>query len=72
MLLVELAKTNSSRRQDPLSKRALAAIDALPPRIDTPRLFSAPTGGLLNLDHFRKREWAPTIDASGVARPARI
>jgi integrase len=26
----------------------------------------------LNLDNFRRREWAPAIEASGVAKPARI
>jgi hypothetical protein len=29
-------------------------------------------GGLLNLDNFRRREWAPAVDASSIARPARI
>ena len=35
-------------------------------------LFPAPEGGLLNLDNFRRREWRPAVEASGVARPARI
>lgn len=44
----------------------------LSPRLDTPRLFPAPAGGVLNLDNFRRREWAPAIEASGIATTARI
>jgi integrase len=69
--VVELGKTSRSRRQSPLTPRALAAVDALPMRLDTPRLFPSPEGKLLRLDNFRNREWAPAIEASGVARPAR-
>jgi hypothetical protein len=38
-VVVELAKTKRSRRQISLSPRALSAIDALAPRLDTPLLF---------------------------------
>ena len=44
----------------------------MPPRLDTPLLFPAPNGGVVNLDNFRRREWAPAVEASGVATPARI
>jgi integrase len=69
--IVQLGKTARSRRQVPLSRRAGAALDRLPARIDR-LLFAAPEGGLLDLHNFRRRQWNPAISASGVAKPARI
>ena len=43
-ILVELAKTSTSRRQVPLSRRALAALDELPPRLPHIRYSGAPPG----------------------------
>jgi hypothetical protein len=56
----------------PLSPRALDAIDALPPRLDSRYLIPARRGGPFDLANFRRREWSPAVEASGVHRPARI
>jgi hypothetical protein len=48
------------------------ALDELPAQLRTPLLFPAPAGSLLSLDNFRRREWGPAIETSGVATPARI
>ena len=60
-----------SRRQVPLS-RARWPRSTRSRRGSTRRCFSRPRGGLLDLDNWRRREWAPAIEAAGIQRPARI
>jgi integrase len=69
---VELGKTAGARRQVPLSRRALAALNQISPRLDSPLLFNGPHGGPFVVNDFRRREWNPAVEAAGVARPARI
>ena len=59
-------KTSASSRDVPLSARALAALDALPTRIDTRLLFPTASGGHLHLENFRRRDWKPALEAAGV------
>ena len=36
------------------------------PRLETPLLFPAAKGGLINIDNWRRREWRPAIEAAGL------
>ncbi len=61
-VLTPFPKTERSRRRVPLTARALAAVEWLPPRLDTPLLFPAAQGGHIGLDTWRTREWYPALE----------
>jgi integrase len=71
VLEVRGTKTHASRRQVPLSARALAAAERMPPPLDTPLLFPG-VRGPLNLNNFRRRDWGPAVEAAGIVTPARV
>jgi integrase len=60
----EYGKTPRSRRRVPLSLRAIDALKAQPK--STSLVFTGPSGGVIDLDNFRRREWHPALVAAGL------
>jgi integrase len=69
---VKGTKTRASRREVPLTTAALAALDSLPARLDSPYVFTGPKRGPFDVHNFRRRAWGPAIESAGITKPARI
>ena len=66
---IKYPKTEASMRAVPLQERALAALDALPPRREG-LVFPSSGGGYFDLHNFRNRYWRPALVVAGI-RPRR-
>jgi integrase len=62
----DYGKTTRSRRSVPLTARAIAAVESLPPRLDSPLLFPAASGKHIDLANWRRRQWQPALVAAGL------
>jgi integrase len=60
----DYGKTLRSRRRVSLSARAADAVRSQ--RATASLVFTAPGGGVINLDNFRRREWHPALRAAGL------
>jgi len=67
--VVKTPKTKGSRRRVPLPARAAEALEDVPRRLSTRLVFPGPRGSYIDLRNWRKREWRPAVEASGLWTP---
>jgi integrase len=59
-------KTKASIRRVPLRRWVVDAVEGMPRRLDSRLLWSSPRGEYVNLRNFRRRDWAPALEAADV------
>jgi integrase len=64
-MVKEGTKTGTGRYV-PFGQRVLAALDAMPARIDTLILFPTPRGRYIDIERWRHLQWAPALRAAGL------
>jgi integrase len=79
IVYVRGTKTARSRREVPLTRAALDALEQVPPRLDSRYVFTTSRKcpgkgepGPYDVANFRRRIWGPAVDGAGIAKPARI
>lgn len=72
ILTVRGTKTKRSFRKVPLTAPALQALDWLVARVDSPYVFAGAKRGPFDVHNFRRREWNPAVNSSGIEKAARL
>ena len=66
------ARRRSARSARFRSRLRRCRLDSLVARLDSSYVFAGPKRGPFDVHNFRRREWNPAVESSGIAKPARL